>query len=394
MAHKRQPLQTIPIATVTEAEPEDVTIFAEVGPPTPTVGSVWGAYFDGNQQVAEDFYPDGTVVIYGVSFRVDPLWKAVTWYDGSNVLGSRDLPVLNPATAGDSPSGTTEDGRGTTAGTSDAPFSGSGTGAAPAEGSGTSDPEPSAKPKSKGSIGPIVGGVVGGVIVLASIIFLVWFLLRRRKRRRQAGAGPAQQNGPPRTDDEQYPVESHTGVGTHHTGFPPTTNGLHPAEQHAGAGVNKGTAFPSTTEKCAMEYPSHSPTQHHAVPELPYHGLNRSDIPAHELDPAKGSTAVMNAHELEHGPVQQPSPPAGIKRVPVPASELQSNGNVVFRHELGDEGSRAEYAAQPQSQQQEQTHSPHVDAQRRREIEWLESEEAKLRSRRELLRQQGQGRSG
>jgi hypothetical protein len=35
--------------------------------------------------------------------------------------------------------------------------------------------------------------------------------------------------------------------------------------------------------------------------------------------------------------------------------------------------------------------SPHVEAQRRRELEWLESEEQRLRERRELLRQQQQG---
>lgn len=386
MIHRRQAFQTVPVETVTEASPYEVTIFAEVRVPTPSVGSVWGAFFNGNQKVAEDFVPGSAHVIYGVTFEVDNGWEAVTWAQDGVVLGSRNLPIVIPATTADQASDATAGPSGTTAGASDAPSSGSNTGAASASGTGTSDPPPSDKPKSKGSIGPIVGGAVGGVAALAIIIFLVWFLLR--KRRRQASAGSAQQLGPSHTGDDKYPVEGYAPVSPHQAALSPTTNETYPMGQHVGAGATQTVPAPSTTEKYVFEY-APAP-QHNTIPDLPHNDINQSGIPAHELDPARDTTAVMHASELGYGVGQQP--PTGIKRVPVPASELQSgNQDAMFRQELGDDRSPAEYATQspPQPQHQEQAPSPYVDAQRRREIEWLESEEAKLRSRRELLRKQG-----
>ncbi|KAF2743070.1 hypothetical protein M011DRAFT_471782 [Sporormia fimetaria CBS 119925] len=370
MIRKRQGPETAAVTTVTGKEAREVTVFAEKAVATPSVGSVWGYLNEGpGDRAVVDFIPGSLHTIADFTFNVDDKWEYVTWKRDGEVTGTIELPIVVARIT--SAGGTTAVAPETTAGVSDAPSSESNTGA---EAPAASDTRPrdssQPEPKSKSSIGPIVGGAVGGVAALAVIILLVWFLLRRRQKKRQAGAGLT---SAPRTDDDKYPVE-----------------------QHAGTGFNKPTAFPSTTKKYPAE--NHSPLQHHVVPELSPNGLNRSDIPAHELDPAKGTTAVMTANELGYGPGQQP--PTGIKRVPVPApaSELQSanqaysNNHATFGHELGQDGSEAEFAAQAQPQHgQEQTPSPYVDAQRRREIEWLESEEAKLRSRRELLRQQGQG---
>jgi hypothetical protein len=186
-------------------------------------------------------------------------------------------------------------------------------------------------PTPKSNIGPIVGGAVGGIAALAIIIFFVWFFLRRRKRK-QAEAKPGL------TYDEKCPVDNADVPG------------------------------------------------YHGIPELPHNTMYQ------ELDPAKGTTAIMKANELEMGSESEGG--TKIRTVPVPVPQLADGAHghghdvAASRQEFGgDRQQHEEYEAQ----QQQQDLSPYVEAQRRLEMDWLESEEARLRARRDLLRQQQQG---
>jgi hypothetical protein len=90
-----------------------------------------------------------------------------------------------------------------------------------------------------------------------------------------------------------------------------------------------------------------------------------------ELDPSRGHIAVMKAPELEQ-PDYGHELPGHNAQMP-PREEV---GSTQPMQEHGQE------ARQPEP-------SPHVQAQRRTEMDWLASEEARLRQRREVLMQQG-----
>jgi hypothetical protein len=96
-----------------------------------------------------------------------------------------------------------------------------------------------------------------------------------------------------------------------------------------------------------------------------------------ELDPAKGNIAALKANELPPGrnmsEMREPTSPTEIKRGTSSASPTV-------------EGTALSATHQAPSQER----SPFVDAQRRLEMEWLENEEARMRQRREVLRNQQQ----
>lgn len=89
-----------------------------------------------------------------------------------------------------------------------------------------------------------------------------------------------------------------------------------------------------------------------------------------ELDPVKGHVARMIAPELAQ--------PDYDHELPHADDDSPAAGHVVSANPV-QEAAREE---RPQG------HSPYVEAQRRMEIDWLESEEARLRQRREVLAQQ------
>ncbi|KAF2021081.1 glycoside hydrolase family 72 protein [Aaosphaeria arxii CBS 175.79] len=104
-----------------------------------------------------------------------------------------------------------------------------------------------------------------------------------------------------------------------------------------------------------------------------YYGSSYAELePQHraaELDPSRGYAA------------------------PLPANELSTQGPLGYS-ELPPGGDTSQVYMAPPVQNQTQTApepSPHVQRQREIEMNWLESEEARIRQRRELLRQQGGG---
>lgn len=333
---------TVALTTILIEPP--ITIFAAVLP-TPRYGDVWVAFTGQDGLLAFGLDPNFIITApndgpYAQKFEVDPGFEAVTWFARGNMPQTLSIPraTLSPPPKSETSQGLSAPLSSVTGGESSgsqagAPSSDSISRTGPASNSPTSGQtglqDPTAKEySSKSNIGPIVGGVVGGIAVLAAIIFLVWFLLRRRKRK-QILASTIQRATSLRHDDDLL--------------------------------------------------------AHRRISELPY-------IPDHhELDPAKGNTAVMRANELEIVPGHGEA----ITR-PLHVQELAGGAQgqekeTEWRQGLGEDKWRDGVDGAQQAQPPQQDASPYVEAQRRLEMDWLEREEARLRSRRELLRQQQQG---
>lgn len=95
---------------------------------------------------------------------------------------------------------------------------------------------------------------------------------------------------------------------------------------------------------------------------------------AQELDPSKGNTAVMRANELK----------AQSRDVELPGVQHSQDADSLLRPIASKRANE-----RPYEQTTTPELSPHVEAQRKREVEWLEMEEIKLRQRREQLMHQG-----
>jgi len=202
--------------------------------------------------------------------------------------------------------------------------------------------EPSATPTdtSDSSIGSgaIAGIAIGGIVVLAFIIG-GWYFWRRRKRRTQSSTTAL-------TDDE---LAKREGDG------------------------NKIVLGPDQSPPTTGAYQ----TQYQ---EMSGNGLTQ------ELDhPHAYKYAIGGAHEL---------------RAEDQPGELPYNGTDEHGRTIGDEmvgednrgdGGNGEMIPVPGANNPTSQVSPHVEAQRKREVEWLEMEETRMRQRREALLQQGGG---
>ncbi|KAH8624473.1 hypothetical protein IG631_21212 [Alternaria alternata] len=182
------------------------------------------------------------------------------------------------------------------------------------------------------SSGAIAGIAIAGVLVLALIIG-GWFFWRRRKRRAQPSTNTL-------TDDE---LARREGDG------------------------DKVVFDPHQTAPTTGAYQ----TQYQ---EMSGNGL------AQELDRSHSyKHAIGGAHELKADDRPGELPFAGIEE------HGSTNGLDVV------DGGESEVTQVPQTNRtvtQAPQVSPHVEAQRRREVEWLEAEEMRMRQRREALLQQ------
>lgn len=181
-------------------------------------------------------------------------------------------------------------------------------------------------------VGAIVGGVVGGLVLIAGLI--IGCLLLRRKRKRFA----------------------------------------------AGAGIGVGGEGAQTVENDKMVMDAGEEVQKHG-PEYggyydPAHQELHGQHAVPELDPSKGHVAPMRANEMSSGYELPGELPHG-QQDQVRYSDREPISSPTLGH-----NSLAQPANEP---------SPYVQAQRRTEIDWLESEEARLRQRRELLAKQSGG---
>ena len=69
----------------------------------------------------------------------------------------------------------------------------------------------------------------------------------------------------------------------------------------------------------------------------------------------------------------------------------RANEPEVVGRDDGSDGRNAEMMSVPGANNSTSQVSPHVEAQRKREVEWLEMEETRMRQRREAILQQGGG---
>jgi hypothetical protein len=184
--------------------------------------------------------------------------------------------------------------------------------------------------------GAIAGIAIGGVLVL---IFIIggWYLWRRKKRRAQ----------PPTTtltDDELAGREGDKMVlDTHHNA--------------------------SKTGADQTQYQ-----------EMSGNGLTQELDQSHTY-----KNAIGGAHELTSEEQPGELPYAGLKE----RGPRNESGEVGGDH--GDDGGNAEMILVSGAHNPTAHVSPHVEAQRKREVEWLEMEETRMRQRREAILQQGGG---
>ncbi|RYO59823.1 hypothetical protein AA0113_g7410 [Alternaria arborescens] len=199
-----------------------------------------------------------------------------------------------------------------------------------------SDPAPNTSSTGIGS-GAIAGIAIGGVLILALIIG-GWYFWRRKKR-------SAQQPISTLTDDE---LARREGDGDK------IVLGPHQAAPTTGA----------------------YQTQYQ---EMSGNGL------AQELDRSHSyKHAIGGAHELK----------ADDRPGELPFAGIEEHGST---NDLGvADGGGSEVTQVPQTTHtatQAPQVSPHVEAQRRRKVEWLEAEEMRMRQRREALLQQSGGKT-
>jgi len=195
--------------------------------------------------------------------------------------------------------------------------------------------------------GAIAGIAIGGILVLALIIG-GWFFWRRRQRSKAKTSGSG--------DDEQ-------GTGVVSTGGPP---------------------------------PQYSPPE--KQPYIPgHHQEMPGDIvmPAQELDPNQSAKYATHAarHSTSKAAYQYE-----------PAYELHPDGRPAELSHGGEEQISALHTHRPQTPvnqtdageeagERSAAVSPNVEAQRRREMEWLDMEEERIRKKRETLSMQASGKS-
>jgi len=204
----------------------------------------------------------------------------------------------------------------------------------------TSRPNPNRNRKSKPGIGSgaIAGIVIAGIVILAVIIG-GWYFWRRKKRRTQ----------PPTTtltDDELARREGDGDKMVLDTDHNATRTGADQTEYQ----------------------------------EMPVNGLTQ------ELDRSHSyKYAIGGAHELKAEEQPGELPYNGME------GHGRANTTEVVGMDNGGDGRNAEMISVPGANNPTPQVSPHVEAQRKREVEWLEMEETRMRQRREALLQQGGG---
>ena len=108
--------------------------------------------------------------------------------------------------------------------------------------------------------------------------------------------------------------------------------------------------------------------------------------PTQELDRSHSyKYAIGGAHELRAEDQPGELPYNGMEE------HGRANETEVVGRDDGDDGRNAETIPVPGANNPTSQVSPHVEAQRKREVEWLEMEETRMRQRREALLQQGGG---
>jgi FtsZ-interacting cell division protein ZipA len=195
--------------------------------------------------------------------------------------------------------------------------------------------------------GAIVGIVIGAILVLALIIG-GWFFWRRRQRAKESALGSG--------DDEQARREG-------------------------------GTVLPA-----AQNSPQEKQTCHH--PEHYYEMPGSEQAPAQELDPRDSAVSAMNRARhstskagYNYEPTYELNPESRPGELPHGENEQASP----VLHQNQEPASTT--AGNEMTEASGDTVSPNVEAQRRREMEWLEMEEERIRKRRETLAIQGSGKA-
>ncbi|KAI4666340.1 uncharacterized protein J4E79_002378 [Alternaria viburni] len=186
--------------------------------------------------------------------------------------------------------------------------------------------------------GAIAGIAIGGIVILALIIG-GWYFWQRKKRRTPAPTTTL-------TDDE---LARREGDGD---------------KMVLGADQSAPTAGAYQTQ----------------YQEMSGNGLTQ------ELDRSHSyKHAIGGAHELRAE--EQPGE--------LPYNGMEEHGRAdeagVVGMDDGGDGRNAEMMSVPGANDTTSQVSPHVEAQRKREVEWLEMEETRMRQRREALLQQGGG---
>ena len=305
---------------------------------------------DGHTITASGYYD-----VSGCEFWLT-LWPDQIWYRRAPITQSEssiETKTLIPPAVRPPPTSSGED---QTASAADASITSSGSsnsGSSASEtqsgGSSQSTATASANESSSSSLGggAIAGIAIGGILVLALIIG-GWYFWRRRQRSKARTSGPG--------DDEQ-------GTRVVSTGGPP---------------------------------PQYSPPE--KQPYIPdHHQEMPGDIvmPAQELDQDQSGKCATHAarHSTSKAAYQYE-----------PAYELHPDGRPAELPLGGEEQSSAVHLPRPQTPiaqtdageeagERSAEVSPNVEAQRRREMEWLDMEEERIRKKREMLSMQAGGKS-
>jgi len=205
---------------------------------------------------------------------------------------------------------------------------------------GTSRPRPSRNGTPKRGVGggAIAGIAIAGVLVLALMIG-GWYFWRRKKRRTE----------PPTTTLTDDELARREGDGD---------------KMVLGADQSAPTAGAYQTQ----------------YQEMSGNGLTQ------ELDRSHSyKYAVGGAHELRAEDQPGELPYNGMEE-----HKRANETGAIGTHDGGD-GRNTETIQVPGANSSTSQVSPHVEAQRKREVEWLEMEETRMRQRREALLQQGGG---
>lgn len=181
------------------------------------------------------------------------------------------------------------------------------------------------------NVGVIAGGVVGGIVAIILLVALLWFL--RRRKRKQHEPVPQGPGGPQNPYSDKMPAVSNPDAGAKIA-----QNGYH------------------------------GPVQHELSEQQGIRELDPTHSHITELDPARGQVAPLPANEL---PLQNGGPEENIAH----------DSSRHHAHAIPTAAAATSTPAPPEP-------SPFVQAQRNTELQWLESEEARLRQRREVLMNQ------
>ncbi|KAI4944823.1 hypothetical protein J4E91_008511 [Alternaria rosae] len=278
-------------------------------------------------------------------YRRAPITQSESSIETKTLIPPAELPRPTSTSGGEDQTASAADVT-TNLGSSDSGSSASGK---QSGGSSQSTVAASANESSSSSLGggAVAGIAIGGILVLALIIG-GWFFWRRRQRAKARASGPS--------DDEQ-------GRRVISTGGPP---------------------------------PQYSPTE--KQPHIPdHHQEMPGDIvmPAQELDPAQSAKSATHAarHSTSKASYQYE-----------PAYELHPDGSTAELPHGGEEDVTVVRPHRPQTPvaqtdageeagTRSAAVSPNVEAQRRREMEWLDMEEERIRKKRETLSMQAGGKS-